>query len=170
MLGVYYGRDIAYMSALLGELRRRAQIVGVDKFEDSPGEDWPVEHRGSTWEKAGFGPAPDLESARANLARMGFDGAVALHRARAEDYLATTDRVFDFIYIDISHDYATTRRTIDLAVRRLEPSGLIAGDDFSDEGTWGVARAVRDSFSRFELFSGWIWLAKREDYRAASSR
>jgi hypothetical protein len=155
------------MSALLSELGRRAQIVGVDKFDDSPGEDWPVEHRGSTWQEAGFGPAPDLDHARANLERLGLGGGVELHRGRAEDYLATTDRAFDFIYIDTSHDYETARRTIDLAVTRLEKRGLVGGDDFSDEGTWGVARAVGDAFFRFELFSGWIWLAKKEDYRAA---
>jgi SAM-dependent methyltransferase len=170
MLGVYYGRDIAYMSAILQLLGRSAEIVGVDKFEDSPCEDWPAEHRGSTWQKAGFGPAPDVERARANLAHLGFDRGVSLHRGRAEDYLAATDRAFDFIYIDTSHDYATTRNTIDLAARRLRPTGLIGGDDFSDEGTWGVASAVRDSFSRFELFSEWIWLAKGEDYRTAPRR
>jgi methyltransferase family protein len=169
VLGVYYGRDIAYMSAILQLLGRSAEIVGVDKFDDTPGEDWPSTLRQSTWREAGFGPPPDIESARENLARLGFASHVRLHQGRAEDYLGTADGSFDFVYVDTSHDYATTRKTIHLAVPRLERGGVIGGDDFSDQGTWGVASAVADSFSRFELFSRWIWLARGEDYQLVSS-
>jgi hypothetical protein len=168
VLGVYYGRDIAYMSAILQGLGRSADVVGVDKFDDTPGEDWPSTLRQSTWREAGFGPPPDIESARENLSRLGFASRVRLHQGRAEDYLGTTNETFDFVYVDTSHDYATARKTIDLAVPRLEPGGLIGGDDFSDQGTWGVASAVADSFSRFELFSRWIWLARGEDYQPVS--
>ena len=168
VLGVYYGRDMAYMSAILELTGRRAEIVGVDKFDDTPGEDWPSELHQSTWREAGFGPPPDIESARENLSRLGFTSHIQLHRGRAEDYLGAASRAFDFVYIDTSHDYATTRRLIDLAVPRLKRGGLIGGDDFSDQGTWGVASAVQESFSRFEVFSGWIWLARGDDYRPVS--
>jgi hypothetical protein len=165
VLGVYYGRGIAYMLAILQLLRRSADIVGVEKFAHSPGEDWPAHLRQCPRREAGFGPAPDLESARESPSRLGFASHVRRYRGRAEDDRGATDRAFDRVYVDTSHDDATTRKTMDLAVARLEPGGLIGGGDFSDQRTGGVARAVADAFLRFEIFSRWIWLAREEDYR-----
>lgn len=72
VLGVYYGRDIAYMANILNSLGRDDyQIVGVDKFEDSYCDDWPEEQRNLTWEEAGFGPAPTLNKTKANLFELG---------------------------------------------------------------------------------------------------
>ncbi|MBZ5637124.1 MAG: class I SAM-dependent methyltransferase [Acidobacteriia bacterium] len=168
VLGVYHGRDVAYLSALLArEGRGDAAIVGVDKFEDTPCKDWPESASGLSWRQAGFGEPPDIETTRRNLARLGLDRNVSLRKQEAESFLAKTAEVFDFIYVDTSHDYHSTDRTIRLAMRRLNPDGTIAGDDFSDRGTWGVASAVRDSFVKFEVLSDWIWLARPSDYRGA---
>jgi Methyltransferase domain len=161
ILGVYHGRDIAYMSSILDELGRNdVDVVGVDKFEDSACADWPEHLHSASWIEAGFGAPPELSQALRNLQQLGHGNRVRLVRGLAEEFLTSTRESFDLIYIDTSHDYDTTRRTIELAFDRLTENGFVAGDDFSDDGTWGVASAVRDCFSRFELFDGWIWLAR----------
>jgi hypothetical protein len=165
VLGVYYGRDIAYMATLLQDLGRRDfSIVGVDKFEDTPCNDWGEEFLNSTWQDAGFGPAPELEKAKANLKKLGLGRYVKLYRDLAQNFLRTMDRSFDLIYIDTSHDYETTMETIRLSVLRLKTNGLIGGDDFSNQKTWGVKKAVEESFVNFEVFYSWVWLARRADY------
>jgi hypothetical protein len=166
IIGVYYGRDIAYIKAILQELGRNdCIIVGVDKFEDKFCADWPEEKRNLTWQEAGFGDAPDLNKTRANLLKLGLSSNVFLVSDYDVNFLKNTTQVFDLIYIDTSHDYESVKNLINLALTKVKPNGFLAGDDFSDEGTWGVARAVRESFPKFELFSNWIWLAKVSDLR-----
>lgn len=170
ILGVYYGRDVAYMGSILRSLGRTDyHITGVDKFEDAACEDWPEESRGMSWKEAGFGDAPALERARGNLQKLGLDTNVTLHKALGEEFLAGTDEQYDMIYIDTSHDYETTRQSIDAAMPRLAPTGVVAGDDFSDQGTWGVAKAVREAFGKFETHDDWIWWAQPDQYRPRSS-
>lgn len=166
VLGVYYGRDIAYMAAILESLgRKNYQIVGVDKFEDSFCNDWPEKLRGLSWQEAGFGSPPAIEKAEANLFKLGLDLNVSLRCDLAENFLKSSSHSFDFIYIDISHDYATTIFTISLAIKKLNLNGIIGGDDFSDQDTWGVASAVRNSFINYKVFSNWLWLAQATDYQ-----
>ena len=169
ILGVYFGRDIGYMAANLRARKRQDwQITGVDKFEDSPGADWPAEKAGLSWEAAGFGPAPGLEKARQCLMKAGFTRGIALVKDTAENFLNGNRDKFDFIYIDIAHDYKSTRETIGLAMKCLNADGIIAGDDFSNAGTWGVARAVEEAFSKIELHGNWIWQASTSDYRGSA--
>lgn len=166
VLGVYYGRDIAYIAAILESLGRKDYtIVGIDKFEDAACNDWPEELRGLSWHEAGFGPAPDIEKTKSNFVRLGFIDHVSLQRGLAEEFLRNTEQLFDFIYIDTSHDYQTTMATIKLAVEKLRPNGLVGGDDCSNQGTWGVESAVQDSFVRFEKHYNWFWLAQPADYK-----
>jgi len=166
ILGVYFGRDTAYMATILRHLGRDGfHITGVDKFSDAPCADWAPDQRGKSWEEAGFGPAPRIDVTRANLEALGLMDHVSLHAATAEDFLDTTGEVFDFIYVDTSHDYATTRDTILRALPRLTPQGLIAGDDFSDEGTWGVAQAVRELCPGVRVFGNWIWFGAGVEFK-----
>ena len=165
ILGVYYGRDIAYIASILKSLgNRNYKIFGVDKFEDSSGNDWPEETRSLTWEKAGFGFAPDIIKTRDNLTKLGLDENVFLYQNLAENFLKSTEQLFDFIYIDLSHDYETTVNAIQLAINKIKPGGVIGGDDFSNQGTWGVVSAVQDSFSKYEVINNWIWLANPGDF------
>jgi hypothetical protein len=167
VLGVYNGRDIAYMSAILEEAGgRNCSIVGVDKFTDTPGTDWPTESQSLSWRQAGFGEPPELRKAQSHLEKLKLGARVSLHQAHATEFLKQTPQLFDFIYIDIAHDYEATITAIDASIPKLRPGGLIGGDDFSDEGTWGVSSAVKDRFENFQLFSNWIWLAQANDYRA----
>jgi len=171
ILGVYRGRDLAYIASIMKRLKRSDfRLVGVDRFEDSYGADWPSDVRQLTWEQAGYGKPPDMNVTQENLRKLNLDQNVYLHQASAQDFLASSSEKFDFIYIDISHDYQTTLEAIDLAIPRLKPGGLIGGDDFSDQGTWGVATAVRDSFFKYEVISNWIWTAQTKDYKRDRTR
>ncbi len=165
ILGVYYARDIAYMKTILKSLGREdVSVMGVDKFEDAACEDWPEELRGKSWREAGFGEAPARRKALHNLQQLGLDDHVTLQEARAEEFLQNTREAYDLIYIDTSHDYETTLKTIRLAAPRVAEGGMMAGDDFSDRGTWGVAQAVRETFAAFEVYADWIWCARPRDY------
>ena len=165
--GVYFGRDTAYLSHFMRQCSATSpyKIVAVDKFEDKFCEDWSEQVRHLNWQEAGFGPAPTMEQTRKNLEALQLTDSVELIAARAEDYLEKTPLLFDFIYVDTSHDYETTLKTIRLAQKRLNPGGIMAGDDYVDGGTWGVRSAVRAAFTTHEVFDSWIWVAKAADYR-----
>jgi len=169
VLGVYCGRDVAYIASVFDSLRRPAfHVTEFDKFEDSGCADWPAGMKGRSWSEAGFGEVPAIQSTRRNLERLSLASQVTLHQGRAEEFLAATDQSFDLIYIDTSHGYQTRRRTIELAIPRLAPGGIGGGDDFSDQGTWGVARAVREAFERFDLHANGIWWASPAAFRAGN--
>jgi hypothetical protein len=157
VLGVYFGRDIASLSWLLRQRGGNYRLVGVDLFADVPGADWPQEKRGLTWQQAGFGPAPDRRTVVQSLQALGLNEKVELVTHSAQHFLSETDKKFDFVYLDVAHDYETTAECIELALNRLNPGGLLAGDDFSNAGTWGVARAVEEYFPRRRLFGQSIW-------------
>jgi hypothetical protein len=160
IMGVYFGRDIAYLGTLFRLLGiRDYQIVGVDRFEDAACEDWPVELQGLGWEAAGFGPPPTREQALANLRRLGLDCHVELVAGRAEEY--SSPEPFDFVYIDTSHDYDVTFKSIQHGLKLATPHGLLAGDDYEDQPTWGVIPAVTDSFASHQVYPHRIWMAER---------
>lgn len=164
ILGVYHARDTAYAAALLKALGREHRITAVDLFSDEPCADWPDEKLGMTWEEAGFGPAPTIENARMNLTNLGLAENVELVRSDADSFLDNTDKTFDLIYIDTSHDYDTTRRTIQAALPRLRELGILAGDDFSNQDTWGVEKAVREACPTVRVFADWIWFAPKVEF------
>lgn len=161
VLGVYHGRDIAYMLDIARQMHDgdRFHITGVDKFDAAPCADWPEEKRGLTWEQAGFGPPPSLATAQQNLKHG--EHQVKLIAMPDEQYLATHCERFDFIYVDTSHDYETVKRQLgQLPAHCAGMDAIIAGDDYSDEGTWGVKRAVTEAFGQYySVFANWIWSA-----------
>jgi hypothetical protein len=163
ILGVYHGRDIAYMLDIIARdfPGRIASITGVDKFNAEPCDDWPAEKRHLTWEQAFNCPPPDCHTAAVNLDPFNTPEIVATLISHSDaDYLAATRDTFDFIYIDTSHDYATVHRQL-AQVPHVCFNGatLLAGDDYSDAGTWGVVRAVSQAFAHHDVFANWIWHA-----------
>lgn len=167
MLGVYMGRDTAYMAAHLADLRADGyHITAVDLFSDEPCADWAPEKRGLTWEEAGFGKPPAIEIVRNNLDTLGLGAHVSLVKQDACAFLRDSNQTFDLIYIDTSHDYETTRDTILAALPRLSEIGVLCGDDYSDEGTWGVKRAVTELCPEHRVFMGWIWYAPKPFFTA----
>jgi hypothetical protein len=165
ILGVYHGRDIAYLMDVARALARPLQVVGVDKFSDDFCADWPKERQSLNWQQAGFGAPPSFEGAKAHIERLGFAESVTVIRQRDEVYLASCNERFDAIYIDTSHDYDTVARQIRQAAALLSADGLICGDDYSDQGTWGVKRAVAGLVPGHLIFANWIWLGARDQIR-----
>lgn len=179
--GVYNGRDISLLLDMAARYHagRSLRIVGVDKFSDTPCDDWAPTARNLSWEQAGFGPAPTRQNAwnailratkqnwedvipSSTFARRG-PLSFELIEANDADYVARTDLKFDVIYWDTSHDYETVRRQLGQVRRIARDSALICGDDYSDQsnagGSWGVKRAVSEAFTFHQVFASWIWFA-----------
>ena len=57
------------------------------------------------------------------------------------------DNYFDFIYIDTSHQYEHTKNELNLSLRKIKNSGIIAGHDYNLDRFEEVVRAV-DEFSK----------------------
>jgi hypothetical protein len=166
ILGVYAGRDVAFAVDAARELHRAFHVVGVDKFSDEYCDDWPEQSRALNWQQAGFGRAPSLEAAQANLERLGFARDATLCKQRDEEFLRSCRERFDAIYLDTSHDYATVVRQIGQAVGLLTEDGILCGDDYSDQGTWGVKRAVTELVPGHFVFANWIWMGARDQIKA----
>lgn len=171
IVGVYQGRDIAYILDIAGRYHkeRTLRITGVDKFEDTPCEDWPKEKRQLNWRAAGFGEAPSLTRAAENLGwRETTADRLKLIRGCDDLFLreiADTDQRFDFVYLDTSHDYETVARQLRQVWRVTREPAIVAGDDYSDAGTWGVKRAVSERLVHHSVFANWIWFADRKDLK-----
>ena len=161
MLGVYRGRDIAFILDILHHYHpgRKMRIVGVDKFTNDDCGDWGDHQKGKTWEEAGFGVAPDLDAARANIDAMPGAEMVELVQSRDEDYLARCTEIFSAAYLDTDHTATTVYRQLKQCRRLVAPNGLICGDDYSNAGTWGVVDAVCNSFGAHSVWNGYIWHA-----------
>ena len=162
VLGVFHGRDIAYIQAARASVGndRTLEVVGVDRFADVPCADWTPDQHGKDWRANGYGTGPATpDQVRQNLDWLQLSCGVKLVQSPDEEYLATTSDTFDCIYIDTSHDYETVARQL-RQVKRLcrGPQTIIAGDDYGDGGTWGVKRAVEEAFHTHAL-SGRIWFS-----------
>lgn len=168
VLGVYHGRDICYICDILRRYHpnREMIVTGVDKFSDTPCDDWPEEKNGMGWKEAGFGEPPSYEKALANISR--FKGSVKLFLISVSDstFLCSVGQpINDFVYIDTSHDYACVSRQLK-QVKRVCVGGetILAGDDYSDVsnagGSWGVKSAVADGLTAHEVFGEWIWISR----------
>jgi hypothetical protein len=88
-----------------------------------------------------------------------------VHLIRQHDsaFLAGSRARYDLIYLDTSHDYETVIRQMRQAALLLSPNGIMAGDDYSDAGTWGVCRAVSEAAPGHAVFGGWIWIATQDE-------
>lgn len=167
ILGVYQGRDICFMCDVLKRYHpdRKVWITGVDKFSDTPCGDWPKDKMTMTWGEAGFGTAPTIKAAYDNLKKLGFLDRVFLIKEDDEVYLGVHPGLFDFIYVDTSHEYECVSRQIRQIPKACAGTHtIIAGDDYSDAApmpgaNWGVRSAVRDGFTDHDVFAEWIWIS-----------
>lgn len=166
ILGVYHGRDIAYMLDVLARYHpgRQVEIVGVDKFTNDACDDWPADRKALNWAQAGFGTPPSLEGAILNVGAA----PVKLHKAHDSDYLELTEEKFDVVYLDTAHDEKTVSRQLSQVRRVCNPEAILCGDDYSNEGTWGVKKAVEQSFTIHHIFADWIWFSSVEKLNPSS--
>lgn len=163
MLGVYHGRDICFMLDILKRHHpgRHFNIVGVDKFSDTPCDDWAPESKSKTWQEAGYGRPPSLEDAIRNTSPLEDAAKVDLHQARDEDFLLGEAHPFDVIYYDTSHDAETLTRQLRQSRIWMHDQTVLCGDDFRDE-SYGVIKTVRGSFNSYTVYYDYLWLARAE--------
>lgn len=163
VLGVYHGRDLAYLLDLLATYHqdREIEIIGVDRFTDAACGDWPDEKKHLTWEEAGYGAAPSLADAQYNLSKFRNAHMVELVQMDDQAFLETTGRKFDCLYFDTSHDANSVTRQLKAAPRvASQPDTLLCGDDFRPVMlTWGVDKAVKAAFTGYRVYGDWIWLS-----------
>lgn len=171
MLGVYHGRDLAFLLDLAHRYHfGRLDLTGVDKFSDTPCADWPADKHALSWHAAGFGEAPSLDRAAFHLERMRHGATLHLVREPDQQYLdQVRGTTFDAVYLDTAHDYETVARQLRQVVKVCHEHTILCGDDYSDEGTWGVRRAVSEAFDRHSLHAGWIWQASFSDLKNQSA-
>lgn len=153
--GVYHGLDLALILVTAKRAGVSVELTGVDLFSDQPCADWDEDQRArGTWEANGFGPPPSIESARLNAP------TARLVKANSIEFMQSSPQLFDFIYLDTSHDYETVAREIPAAKRILAPGGVLAGDDYYNPGSgWGVDRAVCELCPHHVALWNRIWLA-----------
>ena len=162
IVGVYLGRDISYM--LDAAAGRELHVVGVDKFNAEPCDDWPQEKRGMSWEEAFQCPPPDLDAATANIGAKP-PHVVQLIKADDKDWLESEIGPFDLIFLDASHEFASISRQIRACHKLCHPQTIVSGDDYSDvQPGWGVTEAVKESFKYHHHINYRIWFAGAEDY------
>lgn len=173
VLGVYYGRDIAFILDILARYHpsRQVNIVGVDRFSSEPCSDWNGLSR--SWEEATHGmPAPDILKARGNImqcplgAGVKFGESVMLVASDHMEFLRDTQEKFELIYVDGAHDYVTVKEQLQLVPRVCRnEAAVIAGDDYCNLNGWGVESAVREAFASFRLIDQWIWYARLSEMK-----
>ena len=149
--GVYCGRDMALLWHAGLEAGTRISITGVDLFSDAPCADWRPEDIGKTWQQAHGVDAPTLATAQANLVLLNVPHH--LHQGDAVEYLKGTDKKWDVIFIDVSHDLKTTQDMITQAFIHLNYGGIIAGDDYQ----WDGVRAAVDAMIPERKVEDRIW-------------
>ncbi len=162
IVGVYLGRDIAYMLDAAGE--RPLNITGVDKFNAEPCDDWPQEKRGMTWEEAFNCPPPDISKAYQNLKWHGTQN-VTLVKADSKVWLESASGAYDLIFLDASHEYASISREIRDSHKLCHPHTIISGDDYQNvQPGWGVTEAVTEAFKTHYHLDYRIWFTGAGDY------
>jgi len=157
MLGVYHGRDLAYIEDIQKRLfpTRGLKLVGVDLFDPGPMADWPENMRDRTWQEMGFGPNPNEKAATNNAP------TAVIVKGNSIEYLALGGVTFDLIYFDTSHDENTLKSEIEACSKSVHSQTLLSGDDYNDNPNWGVKRVVDRSFKDKRIYPP-IWLASVE--------
>ena len=125
-VGTYLGWTSVTLGLLLKQIHGDADfhLTSVDIADvDSPEE--------GCWHKLGHTHSPTMLLQQAGLA-----GNVELVRAPSADYLAMTDKAFDFVFIDGHHGADSAYRDIALASQRLEANGIIAMHDYDPPAVW----------------------------------
>lgn len=155
--GVYHGRDMALIQQAAKDEGRSIHLTGVDLFSDAPCDDWTEAERAAAgWANAGFGPPPSLEAALHNAPKADI---IKMDSVAYMEWCAGARRAFDVVYLDTTHDESYARREIEAAQRILSPGGILCGDDYAGEDTWGVDRAVKALCPHHVVVFGRIWIA-----------
>lgn len=83
-------------------------------------------------------------------------GKVELHRGFSWDMMAAFDaHYFDFVYIDVGHDYDSVSKDLAVAPQKVKPDGIIAGHDYVRWGRFGYKCGVVEAVNEFCIQNGY---------------
>jgi len=144
-VGAEIGVHVGDFSEVILDVVRPRTLHLIDPWRHEPGGDYAEALYGG---RAQEGQAEmDRRHARV-LTRFAPEirrGAVVVHRGPSAEALAGfADGSLDWVYIDGNHRYEFVAADLAMALAKTQPGGLVAGDDYGDEGWWGggVSRAV----------------------------
>ena len=143
-IGSYMGRSSVAIANAMMQIGAKGRLLCVDLFTDEITDDYvnyPVirdmaSRIGSCWQ-------PYLELQRPTILRAYFDKTmsrfpylepyVEIHQGASEELSLPASRRFQFAYLDGDHTFQAV--TIDLikALKNLDPGGVVAFDDCSDQ-------------------------------------
>lgn len=90
-----------------------------------------------------------------------YNKKVIIHRmTSAEAAKIIPDNELDFIFIDANHAYEYVKEDIKLWLPKVKSGGVISGHDYGnhdDDGRFGVTRAVKEEFEKFEIGPNHVW-------------
>ena len=98
--------------------RLDANLTTVDILDVNDGAD-------AVWKSVGLPMSP-----RESLRRLGLESIVNFVISDSISYLSSTDKKFDGVFLDGSHDAAIVYREIPLVLNALKPGGVVIMHDF----------------------------------------
>lgn len=88
---------------------------------------------------------------RGNIGKNARGGQVVVHEGKSRDVLPTLPRgAFDFIYVDGSHRKVDVLEDAVLAFRLAKPGGVVAFDDYTEDGPeWNATDFAKPAIDAF---------------------
>jgi predicted O-methyltransferase YrrM len=148
-VGVWLGRSLVYLGALIKHHKRHLIAYGVDTFDGGPAATPAMRaivarYGGSLYDEAGAG-----------LALLKLDDVVRLIKADSVDAAKQfLDRELGLVFIDASHTFEGTVADIQAWRPKLAPGGLLAGHDVDSPG---VRRAIDQELPGWTQFNKHVW-------------
>ncbi len=151
-IGAWMGRSTAYMAQCIRDSGKPIRFYTVDTWLGTPGESVHQE---------------EVERARGSIFPVFYHNMQACGLL---DYVRpiplpslTASRLFDrfcadFVFIDANHTYEAVHGDITAWYPKVRPGGVMAGDDYGNEGFPGVKQAVDELLSLHPKFlDRWFW-------------
>lgn len=166
LLGVYRGRDLAYMcEALKFNKNYSFKIYAIDLFEQEI--PFIIRHGKKIWQQDPNIKLPSMNNSKKIIKYLGFSKNVEFIKGDFS-LIKNINEKLDFAYVDIAHDYQSTKDAIDACIKAGSQNMLILGDDYGEGTTvdtkWRVKDAVQDSFTDFKIHYNWIWESEKKFY------
>jgi len=150
-IGVYRGA----FSHKLRKLFPQAHLYLVDPWEIYP--DYLSKKAGPITDLA-----ETLEAAYGEVKkRFSSDPQVSIIKLPSAEAAKQLHQTFDLIYIDGNHAYEYVRQDIEMWLPKLNPGGILAGDDYAHDLFPGVCQAVDEKgFSDLITFPSGVWATR----------
>lgn len=142
-VGAWLGKSTSYMAVEIAKSRKDIKFDAVDTWEGSPNEPGHQEFI----EKLGMSLYDKFLDNMSPVINY-VNPVKGLSEEVSKLY---DDNSLDFVFLDASHDYESVKKDIDCWFPKVKQNGVIAGHDYNEDGTPGVAwvgvvKAVNEFF------------------------